>query len=212
MLTSLHSYWDRLRAGRAAPYRAEIDPREFEAALENMFILERLSPGNLRVRLAGMKLCEMMGMEVRGMEAGFLIGESDRERFERLLDVAMSEPAVIELRLEARMRSGGFRASMLLMPLRGDLGEINRVLGCLGGEGEHYAPPLSFTIQDVSVSPVETRDQPAAEAPRRALPGFAEEQPAFAGQPPRLRAIEGNPHARGPGEGLRPYLRVIDPD
>lgn len=212
MLSSLHSYWDRLRAGRVAPYRAEIDPREFESALENMFILERLSPENLRVRLAGMKICEMMDMEVRGMEAAFLIGEADRARFERLLNVAMGEPAVVELQLEARTRSGAFRATMLLMPLRGDFGEINRVLGCLGAESDYFTPPLSFSIRDTTVSPIETSVQPRAETARRALPGFAEDQPAFAGAPPKLRAIEGNPEATGNRERPRPRLRVVDSD
>ena len=78
MLSSLKTYWDRLRAGRIAPYRAEIDPRQFESALENMFIIEKLAPDNMRIRLAGMKICEMMGMEVRGMQPGFLIDEADR--------------------------------------------------------------------------------------------------------------------------------------
>ena len=68
MLSSLKTYWERLRAGRIAPYRAEIDPRQFESALENMFIVEKLAPDNMRIRLAGMKICEMMGMEVRGMQ------------------------------------------------------------------------------------------------------------------------------------------------
>ena len=101
MLSSLRTYWERLRAGRIAPYRAEIDPRQFEPALENMFIVERLAPDNLRIRLAGMKICEMMGMEVRGMQPAFLIDEPDRERFDRLLAVVMAEPAVVELQLAA---------------------------------------------------------------------------------------------------------------
>jgi len=67
ILESLKSYWENLRAGRVAPYRSEIDPREFKHALENMFILEIVGDKNIRVRLAGMKMCEMMGMEVRGM-------------------------------------------------------------------------------------------------------------------------------------------------
>ena len=96
MLSSLRSYWDRLRAGRVAPYRAEIDPRQFEPALENMFIIEKLAPDNMRIRLAGMKICEMMGMEVRGMQPAYLIDEADRARFDRLLNVVMGEPAVVE--------------------------------------------------------------------------------------------------------------------
>ena len=65
MLSSLKTYWERLRAGRIAPYRAEIDPRQFEPALENMFIVEKLAPDNLRIRelmarLAGGEVKELI--------------------------------------------------------------------------------------------------------------------------------------------------------
>lgn len=208
MLSSLKSYWERLRAGRIAPYRAEIDPRQFESALENMFIIERLAPDNMRIRLAGMKICEMMGMEVRGMQPGSLIDEVDRLRFERLLAVVMGEPAVVELQLEARSRLGGYRASMLLMPLRSDFGEVNRVLGCTSGEGDRFTAPLAFTIRDVAVTPIEPSQ--AAET-RQALPGFAEEQAGFApAEGPRLVAIEGNPNAPTKPRDGTPRFKVID--
>jgi hypothetical protein len=210
MLTSLKSYWERLRAGRIAPYRAEIDPRQFETALENMFIIEKLAPDNMRVRLAGMKICEMMGMEVRGMQAGFLIEEGDRVRFDRLLNVVMGEPAVVELRLAAPNRAGTYRATMLLMPLRSDFGDVNRVIGCTSGEGDLFAPPLAFSIVDVAVTPVEPSE--TAE-PRQLVPGFAETQAGFAGTPPpaspKLRSIDGNPNAARDGASP-PRFRVID--
>lgn len=208
MLSSLKSYWERLRAGRIAPYRAEIDPRQFESALENMFILEKLGPDNMRIRLAGTKICEMMGMEVRGMQPGFLIDEPDRVRFDRLLGVVMGEPAIAELRLAARHRAGTYRATMLLMPLRSDFGDINRVIGCTSGEGEFFAPPLAFTIEDVAVTPIEP-SQSATVEQRQPMPGFAEPAADFSG--PKLRSIDGNPNAAGrPRDGAPPKLRVID--
>jgi hypothetical protein len=207
MLSSLRTYWERLRAGRIAPYRAEIDPRQFEPALENMFIVERLAPDNMRIRLAGMKICEMMGMEVRGMQPAFLIDEPDRARFDRLLGVVMAEPAVVELALAARNRAGVYRASMLLMPLRSDFGEINRVIGCTSGEGELFAPPLAFAIEEVTVTPVEPG---AAAEPKAAMPGFAEPQAEFAGQGgPKLRTIDGNPNVQA-RRSIIPRFRVID--
>jgi hypothetical protein len=210
MLSSLKSYWERLRAGRIAPYRAEIDPRQFESALENMFIVEKLGPDNMRIRLAGLKICEMMGMEVRGLQPGLFMAEVDRVRFERVLNTVMNEPAIVELQLQAPNRSGIYRATMLLMPLRSDFGEINRVLGCTSGEGDLYAPPLSFQIKDLAITPIEP--QPNAE-PKKALPGFAEPtvgrfEPAGG---PKLRAIEGNPNAPARSRaGAPPKLRVID--
>lgn len=210
MLSSLKSYWERLRAGRIAPYRAEIDPRQFESALENMFIIERLAPDNLRIRLAGMKICEMMGMEVRGMQPGYLIDETDRVRFDRLLTVVMGEPAVVELQLEAQGPGGGYRASMLLMPLRSDFGEINRVLGCTSGDGEMFAAPLAFSIRDVAITPIEPNQSADA---KQLLPGFAEDQIEFAPaapEPPKLRAIEGNPNAPATPRDATRKFRVID--
>jgi hypothetical protein len=210
MLASLKGYWERLRAGRIAPYRAEIDPRQFEGALENMFIIEKLSQDNMRIRLAGMKICEMMGMEVRGMQPGYLIDEADRERFERLLHVVMNEPAVVELSLEAPGRVGTYSASMLLMPLKSDFGDINRAMGGISGRGEMFAPPLTFAIRDVSVTPIE---QNAGAEPKQPLPGFAEEQTGFegaGGKQPKLRSIEGNPDAPSRSRQKGPKLRVID--
>ena len=210
MITSLKTYWERLRAGRIAPFRAEIDPREFEIALENMFIVERIAPGNMRIRLAGMKVCEMMGMEVRGMQPALFIAEEDRGRFDRLLDVVMAEPAVVELGLEATGRPAPYRATMLLMPLRSDFGEINRVLGCMSGEGEYFQPPLAFSLREISINPIDVREEKEA---KRALPGFAEEQHGFvpAAGGPKLRAIEGNPEApAAKRSGKPPKFRVID--
>jgi hypothetical protein len=212
MLSSLKSYWDRLRAGRIAPYRAEIDPRQFESALENMFIIEKITADNMRIRLAGTRICEMMGMEVRGMQPGALIDEDDRVRFDRLLNVVMNEPAVVELRLAASNRAGLYRATMLLMPLRSDFGEVNRVIGCTSGEGDLFAAPLAFTIEDVAVIPVEPSR--STEKPKQAMmPGFAEAAAEFSSAPsaaPHLRTIEGNPNPtpRRPGTPLR--FRVID--
>ncbi len=210
MLSSLKSYWERLRAGRVAPYRAEIDPRQFESALENMFIIEKLAPDNMRIRLAGMKICEMMGMEVRGMQPGLLIDETDRLRFDRLLNVVMGEPAVVELRLAAPNRTGTYRATMLMMPLRSDFGDVNRVIGCTSGEGDLFAPPLAFSILDVAVTPVEPSQ--GAE-PRQLVPGFAEPPAGFAGAPAagsrKLRTIDGNPNAPRDASAP-PRFRVID--
>lgn len=211
MLSTLKAYWERLRAGRIAPYRAEIDPRQFESALENMFIIEKLSADNMRIRLAGMKICEMMGMEVRGMQPTFLICDEDRIRYERLLNVVMLEPSVVELKLSADSRGGRYRATMLLMPLRSDFGEINRVLGCISGQGEMFAPPLAFRIDEVSVTPIEQNQ--ASERMAHALPGFAEEQSGFesmSGPAPKLRSIEGNPDAPARPRAGPPKFRVID--
>ena len=203
MLSSLKTYWERLRAGRIAPYRAEIDPRQFESALENMFIVEKLAPDNMRIRLAGMKICEMMGMEVRGMQPGFLIDEPDRDRFDRLLNVVMAEPAVVELQARRpqprrrlpRHHAADAAAQRLRRHQPGD--RLH-----LAARATLFAPPLAFAIEDVSVTPVE----PGAGAePKQAVPGFAEPAAEFAGP----AAAEAAHHRRQPERARPPRSRRI---
>ena len=168
----------------------------------------------MRIRLAGMKICEMMGMEVRGMQPGFLIDEADRLRFDRLLNVVMTEPAVVELKLAAPNRAGIYRATMLLMPLRSDFGDINRVIGCTSRRGR----PLraAARLRDRGRGGHAGRAQPGRRAASSRCPASPRRRPSFAPAPPapapKLRTIDGNPNAPAkPREGATaPKFRVID--
>ncbi len=124
----------------------------------------------------------------------------------------MGEPAVVELKLAAPNRAGTYRATMLMMPLRSDFGDINRVIGCTSGDGDLFAPPLAFAIEDVAVTPVEPSqgaEPQAADARLRRGPGRLRRRPPPA---PKLRSIDGNPNAPAkPREGGDPpKFRVID--
>ena len=66
-IAQVDAYWEGLRAGRPMPDRAEVDPRGLGDALEFAFLLEHVAPGIGRVRISGMHLRDLLGMEVRGM-------------------------------------------------------------------------------------------------------------------------------------------------
>ena len=95
---------------------------------------------------------------------------------------------------------------MLLMPLRSDFGDINRVIGCTSGEGDLFAPPLAFAIEDVAVTPVEP--EPSAE-PKQAVPGFAERAGRVRRPPRRSSAHRRQPERprRRDGERAAPGHR-----
>lgn len=212
-LRELLEYWERLRAGREVPLRSEIDPRQFEAALEHMFILEHLGESNIRIRLAGMSLCEMMGMELRGMSLRALMRVEDRAPLDSTLAQVLSGPAVGYLELEAHAPSGARRgAGMLLLPLRSDFGDISRILGCLRlrGTRPEDGTPLRFSIVSADLRQVRGAHPERAE-PGPALTGFAEAPAPFAGPGapagPALRSIEGG--ARRKGERRRNHLRLV---
>jgi hypothetical protein len=62
----LYSYWNRLRGGRMAPHRFEIEPASIGDALPDTFILERRDDGAFPFRLAGTRLCDLFKREFRG--------------------------------------------------------------------------------------------------------------------------------------------------
>lgn len=67
----LFEYWNRVRDGRPAPRREEIEPSDIRQILSDTFILE--VSGKMRTisyRLAGTRLCAAFGRELKGY--GFL--------------------------------------------------------------------------------------------------------------------------------------------
>lgn len=210
-LNKLREYWESLRRGRSAPYRAELDPRKFEDVLENMFILEQLNPNQIRVRLAGMALCEMMGMEVRGMPPEAFIAAADRQAFGHHLQTVLGGPAVVELDMLATDISGSaIRGQMLMLPLCSDFGEVTRILGCVLTERVAVRTPVAFSIvaqrTDMVVPSV-------AEQGHGELPGFAEPPAGFAGAKaaPGLRTVVSNPDPVSTGRRTG-HLKIVSKD
>ena len=77
--------------------RADIDPRGIEPLISSAFIAERIAPGVVRLRVAGMHLNDLMGMEVRGMPLTTFIAPSDRDAFAlRLVDL-FDGPAILRM-------------------------------------------------------------------------------------------------------------------
>jgi hypothetical protein len=231
---ALYSYWDELRAGRDAPGRSEIDPRRISGALETMFILEALDDGQLRFRLAGTRLCEWLGMEARGCVVETVMAPGHEHEIAELGRRVLLEPGAGVMRLRAGDGAGtDWAGEALLLPMRSELGEMARIIGCVNLDGadrrRRPEPPLRLRCQGVRVLPIEVDPGEAALRARapadplgaRSMPeasGFGEGAARFQhGGPvdmrPRLTAIEGNPEAarkREDGSRPKPNLRLVE--
>lgn len=218
-LREMREYWDMLRKGRAIPARADVDPRAISRILDHAFILERIAPGAGRLRLAGRHLIDLMGMEVRGMPICAFLNTSSRGRFSDVLESVFKAPQIAHLTLEA---GAGYarphlKAQMLLLPLRSDLGDVTRALGCLVADGDPGVAPRRFDLLADQVMPI--IDGGTTIAPTASAMGFAEGNAEFkprAEDPakPRLAtddADKGYPRAETPQE-RRALFRVIQPD
>ena len=129
-ISVVRAYWEALRAGREVPYRSEIDPRGIESALEHTFVLERIAPRIARFRLAGVHLCDLMGMEVRGMPVTAFFAPPARAEIESILGRVFDGPETAELTLAGDVAPGRpqLDARMLLLPMKSDLGDVSHLL------------------------------------------------------------------------------------
>ena len=155
IFNNLFNHWSALRYTDRVPNRCEIDPRVFPDALENTFIFERIAKGDFRARLAGMNLCDMMGMEVRGQSAASFMQSQERDHIQQVLEQVLARPAIGELVLLGRDLSGHpYEVNMILLPLRSDMGEVNRIIGCISHPQKAFNAPLRFAIKSQRLTPL----------------------------------------------------------
>lgn len=157
VIAEMQAYWEALRAGRLVPLRSEVDPRGIEHALENAFILERIAPQVARFRLAGTHLNDLMGMEVRGMPLTAFFTPAGRAGMAEHIETVFQGPQTGDFTLtgEAGMGKPPIMARLLILPLRSDLGDVTRALGCLVSDGQIGRAPRRFEMTSVRMGRIE---------------------------------------------------------
>jgi len=156
ILHALRDHWESLRINGNVPARSDVQPRGIRSALDHAFILERIAPGAARFRLAGRHLLDVMGMEVRGMPICALLNTSSRGRFSDVLESVFRGPQIAELSLSspAGYARPPLEGKLLLLPLRSDLGDVTRALGCLVSGGGIGQTPRRFDLEGERLSPI----------------------------------------------------------
>ena len=128
---SLFQYWDRLRDGRPAPKRTEIEPADIKTLLADTFILEKDTRGEAVFRLAGTRLCAIFGRELKGFAFTSLWAQKDQRVTARLVHGALHQQSVVVLGIEGISHSGRRNEfEMLVLPLEGGI-DNPRALGSL---------------------------------------------------------------------------------
>lgn len=127
---ALFAYWDTVRGHRLAPQRFEIDPSKISAILPYTFILERRDAETFSFRLAGTRMCDIFGHELRG--TNFLDGWETIDRLPLLRQFSaltrQGTAGIVYLEIAA-VAEEGVECEVLLLPLRHTRDTIDRVLG-----------------------------------------------------------------------------------
>ncbi|MDF1857280.1 PAS domain-containing protein [Pseudooceanicola sp.] len=212
-LREVEGYWQALRAGRLVPRRSEVDPRGIARALDDAFIVEKIAPGLARLRIAGSHLTELMGMEVRGMPLSAFFSPRARASASDLIEQMFDNPSSVELMLSAERGIGkpAIDARMILLPMKSDLGDISRALGCLSTRGAIGRTPRRFDITDQILRrlvPAGAGAETMPDAPPDSGPEVAADTPPLPGfAAPRPPAFD-----PGPGRPDAPFLRLVKSD
>lgn len=127
----LFNYWNRIRAGRTAPAREEIEPSDIRHLLSDTFILDvSRNYRSISYRLAGTRLCAAHGRELKGV--GFLVPFAEEACFDLLKYLSRVYDGMTPQVLSLAARTADDREieyEMVLLPLKPVADGSCRVLG-----------------------------------------------------------------------------------
>lgn len=128
----IFSYWSRLRAQRAAPERADIEPAAIRNVLADTFILEVNEERTCPIRVVGARINALFGRELKGEAFSALWREDDRATLQSLVAAVLDDtlPAIAGAIAAPRGRPN-VELEMVLLPLRHYGRTHARVLGAL---------------------------------------------------------------------------------
>lgn len=128
----LFAYWDHIRNGRMAPRRFEIEPAKIAGLLRDTFIAECTGLLSFRFRLAGTRICQHFGRELRGVDFLSLWSIGDRDAIGSLVRNILNDGAVGHGTFQAYTKTGREASfEFTLMPLVHTGSAINRLLGSI---------------------------------------------------------------------------------
>jgi hypothetical protein len=125
----LIDYWQTRKVGEETPARAAINPVDFAEMLPQVFMLGRYGPGQYRVRLAGGFIADLHGRELRDADFMRLWEPEARTPLQLALEAVRRHPEPVVIDAEARTTHGAMRMEILVAPLRGPSGDVDRLIG-----------------------------------------------------------------------------------
>ncbi|MBZ9962993.1 PAS domain-containing protein [Mesorhizobium sp. BR1-1-2] len=148
---TLFQYWNRLRDGRPAPKRSEVEPADIKSLLADTFILERDTRGQAVFRLAGTRLCASYGRELKGFSFPSLWREKDQRLVSKLIHGVFDQKSVVLIMFEGFSRNGrSNKFELLALPLDGGV-ENPRCLGVISAVEKPFwlgADPITDALID----------------------------------------------------------------
>lgn len=129
----IFDYWNRLRGHEDAPLKSQVEPAGVRHILPSLFILEARDDGRVVFRLAGTRICDLFGRDLRGERFSALWAHGQDEDIGRTAVGAMDHVIPALFNATGYSRAGHAAAfEIVIMPLRSaEGGACNRLLGAI---------------------------------------------------------------------------------
>lgn len=152
VLETLERDWRAMCGNQNYALQSRLNPLEMTLALPYAFVLGREAPGQGKMRVAGRSLHELIGSDPRGRDLSSLFTDGDQETAGELIEAAFTLPAVVEIPLQLKRRfvRKPMYGALILLPMHGASGSINRLLGAVSFGGNPTGISLSMN-HDISI-------------------------------------------------------------
>ncbi len=126
----LTEYWRARAAGGEAPWRTDVDPTDFHDLLPQVLIVGRAADGTFPFRLAGGFVSDLHRADLRGRCLLDLWRPGDRWQLKSALEFTRGRPEPLVVHADILADGvGPVSMEVLLAPLRGPSGEVDRFIG-----------------------------------------------------------------------------------
>jgi len=128
----LYKYWNDVRGGRMAPRRFEIEPARFATILPETFMVECEPGEGHRFRLAGTRVTEKLGFELRGRDFADIFAAPEHAELKPFLESVTERGAAGVITADLPTASGRrARFEIIMLPLVHTGEQITRLLGAV---------------------------------------------------------------------------------
>ncbi|ABD88672.1 PAS domain-containing protein [Rhodopseudomonas palustris] len=114
---ALFAYWDDKRGGARAPERQAFEPAEIRELLGDIFVLSYQRAVECRFRVAGTRVCALLGRDLKGESFAALFAAESRGEIEDLLGLVAEDALTAVAGLSAATSDGSVsHLELLLLP------------------------------------------------------------------------------------------------
>jgi hypothetical protein len=135
------AYWDDRRGAERAPDRSDIEPGPVRELLGDIFVLSYDPNGGHPFRVAGTRVCALLGCDLKGRGFPSLFTPDSRREIEDLVGIVAEELLAIVAGVTASTEDGSkAHLELLLLPFHNRAHTPLSLTGLLAPlDGEHHA-------------------------------------------------------------------------